>query len=635
MAKSEAPTGADIKSKFKPLTEEAVQESTDGGSFSRGKSYYRSGHIFDAVVRGNTISARCEGSDVRPYTVRATLPTADQKDARAVISYECDCPRGGFCKHVVALLLTWIHKPETFEVRPEIAALLKDKSREELLALVLRMVEQNPELESLLDLPFPTAAHEPGAAGRPTILAGTIRKQTAAAFRRNGYEWGAASAIASDLEKVYRLGEDYARAGQWANALVVYSTLTEEIGQNYGQVDDEEGDLAEVAQRCCDGLAQCLEIQKDLPEGERLEPDLRAQLVKSLYDLWNSDTELGGIDLAADVPEVLACNVTDAERAQVEEWVRRQMRPGRDFSANWHNRALAEFLMTLKEHAGLDDEARLAEYRNFRLYEDMAAFLAERGRVDEALGIAEDHLTDWTEVLGFARTLAEQGKESAQRACAFVEARLKQAEKAKQQEHAVRGYLDWLGAQYTRLGMTGEALAIQLRRFQADPSPDTYQDARAAALLPGQPPELWAELRPNLIATLEQKKAWSALVSIYLEEKQVRDALDALARFEMQKSHDSFGLYWGVNDLRLRCAQAAEKEYPDEARTIYQNMAEDLIEQRGRGNYQEAAKFLRRVRDLYQKQGRGSEWQTYIASLRERNKSLRAFKEELDALKLA
>src|SRR5579884_1610666 len=197
MAKSEAPTGADIKSKFKPLTEEAVQESTDGGSFSRGKSYYRSGHIFDAVVRGNTISARCEGSDVRPYTVRATLPTADQKDARAVISYECDCPRGGFCKHVVALLLTWIHKPETFEVRPEIAALLKDKSREELLALVLRMVEQNPELESLLDLPFPTAAHEPGAAGRPTILAGTIRKQTAAAFRRNGYEWGAASATAS------------------------------------------------------------------------------------------------------------------------------------------------------------------------------------------------------------------------------------------------------------------------------------------------------------------------------------------------------------------------------------------------------------------------------------------------------
>ena len=77
-------------------------------------------------------------------------------------------------------------------------------------------------------------------------------------------------------------------------------------------------------------------------------------------------------------------------------------------------------------------------------------------------------------------------------------------------------------------------------------------------------------------------------------------------------------------------AQAAEESYPDEAIRLYKSVIQRLIDGRGRENYQQAIGYLIRVRRLYQKQGRESEWHAYITNLRNSNKSLRALKEELD-----
>ena len=47
------------------------------------------------------------------------------------------------------------------------------------------------------------------------------------------------------------------------------------------------------------------------------------------------------------------------------------------------------------------------------------------------------------------------------------------------------------------------------------------------------------------------------------------------------------------------------------------------------GNYQEACKFLKKVRDLYRKLGEAKAWTKYLAALREKNHRLRALQEEL------
>src|SRR5215207_6303916 len=137
------------------LTETDIATQTDAGSFSRGKTYFRGKRIFHAVRRGNQLRARCRGSSGGPYVVEVTLAPADKPKSRNPVRYLCTCPRGGFCKHVVALLLTWIDKPESFDVRPPIADLLAAKSREELVALIEAMLTTDPTLEPLIKWPPP------------------------------------------------------------------------------------------------------------------------------------------------------------------------------------------------------------------------------------------------------------------------------------------------------------------------------------------------------------------------------------------------------------------------------------------------------------------------------------------------
>src|SRR5436305_14186000 len=81
---------------------------------------------------------------------------------------------------------------------------------------------------------------------------------------------------------------------------------------------------------------------------------------------------------------------------------------------------------------------------------------------------------------------------------------------------------------------------------------------------------------------------------------------------------------------QAQVAEAAEESYPDEAIRLYKSVVQRLIDGRGRENYQQATGYLIRVRRLYQKQGRESEWDAYVTNMRNSNKSLRDLKEEMD-----
>jgi hypothetical protein len=66
--------------------------------FERGQNYYRNGHIFDPVRRGQQIQGYCASSEAEPYRVIVSF----NKDGLSGDS--CSCPMGGGCKHVVTLL---------------------------------------------------------------------------------------------------------------------------------------------------------------------------------------------------------------------------------------------------------------------------------------------------------------------------------------------------------------------------------------------------------------------------------------------------------------------------------------------------------------------------------------------------
>lgn len=67
---------------------------------------------------------------------------------------------------------------------------------------------------------------------------------------------------------------------------------------------------------------------------------------------------------------------------------------------------------------------------------------------------------------------------------------------------------------------------------------------------------------------------------------------------------------------------------------LYHQWAARLIEEKGRKSYQEAVRLLKKLRNIYRKQKRKREWETFISRLASYYPRLRAFQEELRKGKL-
>ncbi len=613
---------------FAPLAEANLQSLTDSGSFSRGRTYFRNGHIREPVLRDASIEALCDGSDSMPYRVTATLaPRGERGDNPREVG--CTCPRGGFCKHIVALLLTWIDNPDRFVARPPLADQLAGRTRDDLLTLIGRMVERYPDLEKLVELPVVQA--ETAAPNVVTIDEATIRRQSRSAFATSDpWDWHAAAGSTSALYPVLDLAEGYLAAGQWANAQAVFTNVAEEACEVMLTFNDEEGEISGLIAQCARGLVNCFDAQAELPDDDRLGEEHRERLIQALYDIWRFDVfEAGGIDLAQDGPEAIARNVTGQERAMVEGWLKDERPDG------WSKRMVTEFVVMLREEAGLDDAQLLEIYREAELWDDVAGILLRMDRVDEAVAIAGRHLKQPQSLIAFATALADRGGEHRARALALVDDQMWEVEGVNPVHDAT--IQDWLIAQYSASDRPREALAVAERRFKGQPTLRTWQMVRDAARLPGQAPEVWTDLRPKLLGQLRKQKAWTVLVDVYLDEGDVAAAIDAYGQHTEQFRKDRWytpAWGYGAADQDMRLARAAEADYPDQAVAIYRQQAETMIGQRSRAHYKVAAEHLAQVKDILTRHNRADEWKSLIAGLRVEHKTLRALREELDALGL-
>ena len=415
----------------------------------------------------------------------------------------------------------------------------------------------------------------------------------------------------------------------------MYAAITGEAIASYEELEDE-WQIAAIIDECTAGLALCLDTQRDLPEDERLSVASREDLLTSLFEIWKFGQDYGGID--TDVVGTIVRNVTKDERKLIEGWLRQEIHSNQ--GSKWRNQGLVSFLVKLQEEAHISNEELIEEYRNAGLYKEMTEKLLQLGRVDEASHVAKEMLTDPVEVTWFAEQLAADEVRREQ-ALELVERKLKEIEQTIRGKspdynaiHGVETYRSWLEKKYSIYGKAEQALNMALARFQAAPSEATYNSVQSTSQLADQPETLWSILRPDLLATLEKQGKWGELISIYLNETEIRQALAALEQMERASSTSNYGYGYNTRSAperyQIQVAKAAEEPYPDEAIQLYERMVERLINARGRENYQQAAGYLTQVKHLYEKQGREAEWNAYITTLRNKNKSLRALKEELE-----
>lgn len=610
-----------------PLDEDDIADMTDEGSFSRGQGYYTRGNLFDLVRRGDVLEGWSEGSSGGPYHIRVTMARKGSSHDEPVVSYSCTCPRGGFCKHVVALLLSWVHDPGSFASRRTLAEALAGKSRDELAALIELVVARYPEAEALIDLPLPEADPSDAAAGatEAAVDPAAIRRQVHAAYQDGGDDWDAAAGIAADLETVREIGERYEQAGRFADAAVVYTTLAMEAMDFLLETNDE-GDISAVIGESSEGLSRCLAAQAGLPEDRRMSPPTRAQMVRAMFDIWRRDTEMGGIEVDAGIEDALAQHASPEERVRLTEWIRLEIRAGDSFSQQWRNRAALEFLFDLR--AETPDSERLEEYRAAGLHEEAITILMEMGRVEEALETAEAHLTEPGPFTRFANDLYALGEGWAGRAVTLVERRMAEARRERRPDIRNRfaDYRSWLVKHYTEQGRLDEALALERERFEERPTLEAYQSVCAAANRLDPKEEAWKDIRASMLKIVERQEVYYLLAEIHLTEGDVGEALEILRRTD--RKGNPVLVY---DSLKARIAQAAEDEHPADAVALYWELAERRIGERNRTAYAEAAALLVRARKVCARAGRTDAFDARIAAMRAQHKALRALRDELDS----
>lgn len=322
--------------KLPRLTEAHVRGLASERSFERGEAYYRDGAVLEPVRQSLELRAQCEGSDYEPYRVGATLTRS------GIAETSCTCPYayGGICKHIVALLLTYVHEPRAFRSIPPLPVLLAGRSREELLALIDELVKYEPELLSLVELSVATGQTAQGK----TLDAAAYRRQARRALRHESER-----AVEKELRALRELAARAAKAGDWLNAGAIYHAVLDEAVRGYDdivQAVDEDGGVAIVIDELAMGLSQCL-------KQSGTDAETRRAWLEALLEAELADIELGGIDLAPSAREAVLEHADEDEWAWIEERLDAAMSKSR----GWGREALARFMAAGQKRHGRTGKA--------------------------------------------------------------------------------------------------------------------------------------------------------------------------------------------------------------------------------------------------------------------------------------
>jgi uncharacterized Zn finger protein len=581
------------KEKLQKLTEAQVRALATAKVFERGKDYYDEGAIFATTREGMELRGECQGSDSEPYVVRVTLNQTGVADS------DCDCPYEyeGLCKHTVALLLVYIHQPRNFQVASPSTTSLASRSKDELIALINELTGKDPKLKAIVEIN--SAAHQ--VKQGKSIDTSAIRKQARRIMRIDERDYRSARKIAKELLALNKVGEELRKGKDFRNAGAVYYALLDEAVKAYDDLMwqvDENGDVAVVIDDFAEALGDCL-------KQSGLENAARHDWLQCLLDAYFKDLELGGVDFASSAEDIILKQATDDEWQWLEESVR--VRAAR--SREWEQASLIGFLADGLKRRKRQDEATTL-IREAGTPEQQARLLIQEKKINDALLLINEIVTDKPGLVEqFADELVDAGAKQA--ALEFVLSRAQQGN----WRHG-----DWLAAYYRKYGSAQEAVEWQKKSFFDNPSVEHFKALQEVC----RKTQNWDVIRAEVLSALERDKKFTALLEIALFEKDVARAIQLLPQTKS----------YGWRDYGREVAEAAEKEYPQEAIKIYKQKAQGAIEERSRASYHRAAEYLKRIKHLYLRINEPANWSDTINPLRETYKRLPAFQDELRKAKL-
>ncbi len=572
---------------FANLTEELIKEYTDEQSFERGLNYYFDGAIFDASIIGTTLTAYCHGRQQEPYTVKATF------EKGSLSSAFCNCPRGGFCKHIVALLLNYIHNPDEFSRTSEIDSILSSLSKKQLLELIHNMIAHDHTLVTKIKFLAPLPKEF-------SIDLEAVIRDIYKSFKSQDPD-----RIDADLRRILSKADKLEERKEWLLAGNIYKEVLGALCTEYDDYLmnlDYDGDLTVVSGYAIEGLEECLTA---------LEQDhvARREWLLTILEAILTDIGFGGIGFAEDADEILLTKSSDQEWSMLEKRILETLSGLED----WGKEQLVDMLAEWLINKGMHQEASEI-IRRYGSKEQLLFLLVNEKRFQEAADLA---LNDFYDLPGVIDRLANRLVEAGAKEIAV---KLHTKLLALNDRHRHYRYVQWLAGYYYKLGNQAEARKWYSMLFLDMNRLGDYEVIHQLSLTLND----WTEVRSELINSLENSGKTRALLDIALYEKDIDRALELLTQLGPAA--------WP--EIRSKVANAAEKKRPVQALALYKELVEIAIGVKNRGGYKQAAAFLKKIKKLYKKLDKQEEWNRYISSLKNEYARYPALQDELNKAKL-
>jgi hypothetical protein len=565
-----------------PWTEDEARARVGARALDRGRLYQLAGALFDLRREGedqSMFTARCEGSGAEVYRVRA------RRAGPSTIEAHCSCPVGdtGGCKHAAALLLEVLSDPAAFCVIEPLSALCERAGGGALATAIEDLVARFNELEpSVRQAIYDALGERPVGVDRsedPRLAVGE-------AFRAHAGDPSAAVEVAHALAAVMTRARTLALGGDWAGAARVLRALSAGIMARARRFEDRDGALRELAHSALVAQGRVLASSR--------EAGARRVAREALFDAYRFDAENGTV-FGRVAGIVIAERADEHDRAALGESARRAC----EGLEVWARRVFEGALVDI-EGDSLDDEVFIERCREAKRPRELILRLLQRNRVDDAVSESSK-----MGELALVEALERCDEMECGPAAEALAERLSETSKTR--------VLAWWRDRLIARGdaRTWEASA---KLFLARPDRLVWRLLRAEA------GERWESQRESLLQALA-RRGGGPLVEALIDEGFIDRAIEAAQQIQSSSAHE----------VRVELAERVAKERPLAAAELLRAQAEALIGLRGRSNYREAARLLRRARELYESVHQRGLWVAYAESLRARARELPALKEELSA----
>ncbi len=602
------------------ITESMIRVGATPESFRRGEEYHRESAISNTSIQGTLLSGECAGTYAPYYQVLVELDEAGITDASCTCLYEY----GGYCKHIVALLLAYLHHPKSFAVRKAPAELLADLDHNDLTAILTKLIHEQPDLydriEAMTSAPSKTKKKRKKKVDIEVYRRHVLSIVHSLDGMRMSEAYWHVGGLANQLREVQESALKFLDAGDAETALEILLALLEEASRGIEYIDDSDGELGGFVGDMGTSLAEAI-LSMEL---NQVEQDRLVRRLEKLIDYAGDYGMEGNLDIAVqaakygwgDIPEkrnpLQRTTHQVAGDDELDDW---------DNDEDWDEEDEFELrelgFPVVSELDGLteaklnvlDRQGRTEEYLALCKKEDRhlryALKLCNLKRTVEAVKYAKKHLTAAEESLQVARCLRESR---------LVAEAIEIGEHGLKLKGQKAGLGEWLGSVEEAQGQTKQALSAWLAAFGEHPLLETYKTIKRLA------GSGWKSLQPEVMAKLHKSYDKKVLAEVYLLEEEWDEAI---------KVAEHRDVWYSVVET---VADGVMSYRPEWVTQISLKHAERLMSEPKSKNYPIAASWLKRAKQAYKLLGKTDEWKRYLEETREKYKRRPALQNQLARL---